>query len=671
LLGGAPKYQIVEPHRTVRSRVTRWALRGMWRLFYRSLRRLLWRWRRSLLPWYAAVAVWVCAAAASVTPRGWTTMLLAAGLGALPMWRWLGLPMWRFTKRRGLKPASQRIMYGGFYALLTVWGAVAAVWTVGRPWLAMLVLPTFAVWIARLWHHRGRKEPVEELGEYEQLWAQIDGLTGTSLVNLRELDDPKRLQFTVDLSKTKHLTKHVTDAIPMIAKEFGVTPGSVVVKGSPRGVETSCEVVIVHSNSCDDPIPYDETWIPTKQDVEEGCVPLHSYPHGARGRVRYFLKGAGCVNTMASGDPRVGKSQSIETLLTQLAFTGMVWPVAGDPQGGVSMPTWCGRHNPLARWAGLDRDAIYDQMLMLVDIMHARSEALAHVRYVDEWGDEQIGVNCWDPSKVDWPIIAYAIDEAWSLTGDPDFKPLFVRLLKMMGKCGMKMILATHYPALGEFGNEEAIRQAFTAGNLLAFRNTGTATKNMILPSGMPGPDGIPQETGTGNHTKGMLVAASAAPRSSLPVYSRSVWMQRARFWGEQAQARIPERLDPISAPIWDHYINGRHRCSDCRELQGLCACQKEQAGEREQVTVSGRPGTVVPISGPVIVRAIEFLKTNGPATSGVIAQALGEKLPAVGMALSRGKAKNVVHEIGDGRNVWAAGPEPVTETATNQEEAA
>lgn len=668
-LMGAPTYQLVEPHRTIRSRIARWIGRGLAKMLFRALRRVLWRWRRSMLPWYAAAMVWLCAVIASVIQDGWTLMVMAAAVGAVPMWRWLGLPAWRFRKRRDLKSVAYRAWHAGFYTLLSVWGPVAAVWTVGRPWLAALVIPAFTVWLARLWHYRVRSEPPPQLGEYDDIWAQVKPLNGTALLDARKVEDPERLLATVDLSATDHLMKHVVEAVPTISKKFGVPPRSVVVHPSRDGVETTCNLEIVYRNLCDDPVPYDATWIPTAENIKAGIVPYHSYPNGQRGFVRLFLKNAGCVNTMASGDPRVGKSESIETLLTQMAFTGMVWPMAADPQEGVSMPTWCGKHDPLARWAALDLDTIYDQLLALRDVMLARSRAMGDVEWVDEWGDRHIGINCWDPSKVDWPIIAYAVDEAWSLTGHPDFKPLFIQLLKMMGKCGMKMVLATHYPELGEFGNEESIRQAFTAGNLLAFRNTATATKNMILPSGMPGPDGIRQETDTGNHTKGQLVAATAAPRSSLPVYSRAVHPERMRFWGAQAAARIPQ-LDPISAPIIEYYMTKQHRCSDCSSLHALCTCKNEDGSGK--VAVADQTGTVVPLNGdgPTIVRVIAFLEKNGPATSGVIARAIDAKLTTVRMALVRGRDIHV-HEVREGHNMWAAGPGTQENETTDQKEAA
>jgi hypothetical protein len=80
-----------------------------------------------------------------------------------------------------------------------------------------------------------------------------------------------------------------------------------------------------------------------------------------------------------SGDIRTGKSAGMEAKMLQACFTGRVWPMAADPQGGVSMPTWCAPDGRgYARWQATDLDGIYRQLSRFRDGMYARSEEMSN-----------------------------------------------------------------------------------------------------------------------------------------------------------------------------------------------------------------------------------------------------------------------------------------------------
>lgn len=675
-----PTFQAFLPRPSWKSRLLRWSLRKAARMVRRTFRRG-WIWRRALAPWYVAMTIWVAAALASQMQRGWSTILGIAVVGAVPGWRWLGMPAWRFTRRRNLKPVGQRIWYAGFYAFLTLWASVAAAWTALPPWAGVLWVATMTVWVRWMWHHRTRFEIPAVMGDLLDdrtlRWNKVEGLAGTSLVDPVELEAPKRWEAKVDLSSTKLLVKDVVAALPHIAKVFERPVGNIIADYGPGRLEHVAHLTVVDDNPCNTVTEYDESWMPSEQDVAEGVVPYHLYPNGVRGKVRLWLPEAGCVNSLFTGDVRSGKSAGMEAKMLQATMTGKVWPMVGDPQGGVSMPTWCGPQG-LARWQAPckegDLEPIWRQLNGLREGMYARSDAMSRFEWVDEYGDEQVGLNCWDPDLTGWCAVGYALDEAWRVLLIPEMAAILKELLKMMGKVGYYIDLATQYPGLEEFNNDMGMRQPLNAGNLLAYRNSAGSVKSMILPSHLPGPFEIPTETVAGEHTKGTLICSSQAPRSSLPVYSRSVWAKRGRFWAKQAIERVP-RLDPYTADAFAKY-GCEAALLDVSDGFIRETFEKIEQREREKVTVAEpKAAPVAAKSGKAkrqtaLDRIKEFLSTRPDrrAHTGVIAEALEIPLGTVSTTLRRVEGREV-HQ--DRRGIWALGVAANRQLAIDDEPAA
>lgn len=636
-------------------RALRWLLAAPFRAVW-SLLGFGWHRRRVLAPLIIAAAAWPVAVVAHLVDRGWLTVLLAGAVFAPVVYWRVGWPSGRWTRRRRRKPLEHRIWYSAAYTALVVWVAVAAAWRLGPPMPGFWGVAAVAVFVRWAWHHRARHEVVAVPGAREADWPKVRKLAGTSLTGVEDHYRPDRWEADVDLSTTDHLVLDVVAALPHIAKVYGVPQGNVIADYKPGRIETAARLTVVRTNPCDDPVEYDESWIPTAEDIAEGVVPFHAYPNGQRGKVRIFLPGAGAVNSMASGDIRSGKSGGMETLGIQAMWTGWVWPMAADPQGGVSMPAMCGAEG-VAPWQALDDDAIFNQLVALEEAMWERGEALARFPWVDDFDEERVGLRCWDPVVTGWPAVAYLFDEGHLKMKDPDFAPRIKRLLKMMGKVGFFMVFATQYPGVDEFGNDMAMRQCLTAGNKMAYRNTDGTTKEMILAKHMPSPFNIPTETVNGGHTKGMLVCESQAPRSSLPVYSRTVWPRRNVHWARRAAERIPG-LDPVTAKVFERYMTN--------------PASREPEPEREQITVVAKNGRKS--AERIIDRIVGYLNDRGrcptgQAPTGVIQQALGEKrLSTVYNTLKRGIPKGDVHEVRAGEGIWAAGPTPIDQHSREKE---
>jgi hypothetical protein len=641
----APAPIVVAPPSWQR-RLRRWALRKAWRMVCRIFRRAL-SWGRALAPWYLALTVWLAAAIAGQVENGWRTLVALALVGAAPMYRWLGLPLGRLTKRRKVKPTEQRCWYAGFYVLLSVWSAVGAAWTVLPPWAGVLWLGTFATWVRWMWHRRTRRVEVlvgEIVDDRLTRWARIAGegkpLKGAELENLNALEEPRRWTADVVLPSGDLTVENVQSAHRRICSAFSTRRDNIIIDESPGGAEDAAVLTVVEENPTHTAIEYDEGW---QKEFAPGCFGFHTYGDGFRGGLRLWQPMSGTANTLFSGDTRAGKSAGMEAGLIQAVDTGLVWPMAGDPQGGQSMPAVVGE----AGWAkhkATDPESVYNQLLALKEAMYARSRLLQRMKWSDADG-EHVGIGFYDPQVTGLPMILYIFDEAHIAMKDPDWGPFIVllveELVRMVGKTGIALWLATQYPGIEDLGNKMSIRQNLIAGNVVSYKNSAAVAKGMILPASMPSPYQIPKETPDGGHTKGTAVIYSAAPRSSRSAYSRSVWVKRAHHFGALAAAKIPV-LDEVTGNAMSRYI----------DLPGSAPAAKAVEPQRERIVVAAAPAR----KERAIDRIVAYLdgREDGRAHTGVIAEALDMPKGTVGMTLRRAEASGAVHKVRDG--VWALG---------------
>jgi hypothetical protein len=648
----APAPIVVAPPSWQR-RLRRWALRKAGRAVARIFRRA-WSWGRALAPWYAALTVWLAAAIAGQVEGGWRTLLALAMLGAAPLYRWLGLPAGRATKRRGLKPVEQRCWYAGFYALLGVWSAVGAAWTVLPPWAGVLWVGTLAVWVRWMWHRRAR--PVKSstggaAGDRLAKWARIAGdgkpLKGAVLQNVHGAEGPRRWTADIVLPSGDLTVENVQAAHRRICSAFSTRRDNVIIDEAPGGAEDAARLTVVEENPTHTAIEYDESW---RREFAPGCFGFHTYGDGFRGGLRLWQPMSGTAHTLFSGDTRAGKSAGMEAGLIQAVDTGLVWPMAGDPQGGQSMPAVVGEQG-WARHKARDPEAVYRQLLAVRAGMYARSGLLQRMKWADDDG-EHVGIGFYDPHVTGLPMLLYVFDEAHIAMKDPEWGPLIVALVeeivKMAGKTGIAVWLATQYPGIEDLGNKMAIRQNVIAGNVVAYKNSAAVAKGMILPAVMPSPYQIPKETPDGGHTKGTAVIYSAAPRSSRAAYSRSVWVRRAHHFGALAAAKIPP-LDEVTGNAMAQFI----------DLPGAAPAPRPVESGRERIAVQAKK--------PALDQIVAYLasRPDRRAHTGVIAQALDMPKGTVSTTLKRALPSGRVHRAREG--IWALDPEPASSVAKRE----
>lgn len=673
-----PTYAITLSRLTWKQRLTRWAARKAWRMVRRSARRMFVTWRRAMAPWFIAAAVWVATAIMSLADRGYFTIAALAGLGGVALYQRLGFPLGRLSRRRNLKPMAQRAWYAAFYLALSAWAITGAAWTVLPPMAGILLAITMVSWVAWMWHHRSR--PAEAVAgdvlafdERGKRWEKVSGqgkaLPGAELENIAEHQEPKRWEADINLPSGDLTVENVFSAHRRICSAFSARRDNVILDEAKGGAEDRAKLTVVLENPCHGVIEYNESW---QTEYAEGCFPFHTYPDGFRGGLRLWQPMSGTAHALFSGDTRSGKSAGMEAGAIQTMMTGMVWPLIGDPQGGQSMPALCGPEGH-AKSKATDPEAVLNQLLAIREAMYVRSRLLQRMKWRDEDGTH-VGIGFYDPQVTGLPILLYILDEAHVACNDPEYGEQIVALIdeivKMAGKTGIAVWLATQYPGIEELGGKMSVRQQLVAGNVVSYRNSASVSKGMVLPSHMPSPYDIPKETPEGGHTKGTAVVYSAAPRSSRATYSRSVWVRRAHYWAGVAAQRIPDlaKVDPYTAEALARYLPSAH-------LLAEPAAAAAVEPTREQVVVSEpKRETPAPAVEPgkrqtVMDRIEAYLRQRetGWATTGVIREAVGAPLSTVSTTLSRAEKAGRAHQHQGRPGYWALGPAPKVQPAHEQ----
>ena len=653
--------------KTWRSRAVRRTVRAVWRLVRRTIRRVFAR-RRILSPVLIGTAAYFVGAYVSLYENGWVALLTAGGVGAFPVYWWLGLPLLRWTRRRRVKPTYQRCWYASAYVTLIVLSVLTAGWRVGVP-MPGLWFTAISVYLgAWLWHHRIRHDDQPVLDDpRHQRWAQINKVNEAELGEITDLTDPDRWVADVDLTPTDMLVSDLTKHAAHIAKREGVPRANVIIDEKTPGVDTAAVLTVTLKNPIEQSVEYDDSWAPPIP-CTDGTFKYHTYTDGYIGRLRLLKPKSGTTNTLFSGDVGTGKTAGMLYATLQALRTGLCHPILGDPQGGQSLPTLGGAEG-ICQNKATDPEQVYHQMAGVYAVSTARSEYLATYVWWDEHGDRHVGMPFFDPfilmaqkkNPLDWPILLYLLDEAHLACGDPVWGPLIIDLLeniiKLTRKTGIAVWAATQYPGVEELGNKMSVRQNLIAGNTVAYRNSATSAGNMILRDHMPSPFDIPSETPDGADTQGTAIIASAAPKSSRPAYSRTVFSHRQTKW-TQVAARYIKPLDEVAGNAFADANVERAEYALAAQVQNTLASEAG-AGQREQIVMQNT-SKKKPTALEAAVAYLMALPADARiATTGVLADAAGVELNTMSQALGRGIPRNIVHHHEGRVGMWALGPDP------------
>jgi hypothetical protein len=274
------------------------------------------------------------------------------------------------------------------------------------------------------------------------------------------------------------------------------------------------------------PLMQDIPWKGPQLDRETGIFPIGTYADGrGQAMVRLYNRDRyGVYHTLVSGGTGSGKSIVLSTLIAEIEHSGLgvTWII--DPQGGQSLPEWMSsdKIDKKARTA----EEAFELIRAAEAVMHANSNYLSNVKWVDEDGDEQVGKGWFEPTP-EMPFLAVVIDEAHVLLQDKDFAAIVARIAKMGRKAGVMLILATQSVNQDEFGagrEGAAIRDNVGMGNQIVLRTKSKMTSAMLsLPID---PVKLPEPPGFG---------FAIGPVSPRRVMMRAVYSKKLAKWAKAA----------------------------------------------------------------------------------------------------------------------------------------
>ncbi len=690
-----------------KARARRWIVRACWRMVKRVLRRA-WRHRVALAPFMLCALTYVTSAIAYLIDRGWVVVAASFITGGFVVYWWLGGKAWVVTRRRGLRPLSQRWWMAAGYATLAMLAVVTSAWRAGVPMPGFWAVESITFTIASaVFRYRARRKviPDELLDPRQVTWDKIKKVKGAILgppkdlgggnpdeyENPKDAEGPRRWIAEVDLTDTDMLVTDVAKTAPHIAKRYRVGRSNVIVDELVAGEDALAQLTVTLENPLHQRIDFDESWL---EMPEPGCFRFLSYSDGKWGLFRLYTPMSGTVNAFFSGDIGTGKSGAIFTAAIQACMSGRVHIIVGDPQQGQSLPALgiIARKQLGEEGYADDAERVYLQVLKLHAASLARSAYLKRYVWRDRHGDLNAGMEFFDQDLLAsqklnpetgehplfWPMVVYILEEAHLAAKDPEYGPEIVRLLadivKLARKTGIAAWVANQNPGIEELGNNSALRQNLVAGNVLCYRNSSKYTGVMILDRSMPEPHTIPRLTPDGEQTQGMVVAACPARGSARNTVARSPFIERKTHWARRAAERVMP-LDDVFLAAW--------AAADLERQEEQLAAEVTEYLKAKATGAVAAPAAAVEEGEPwrhgtVPERCVKYLQHLeastgfGETTTGILAHECGAKLNTVSQALGRlARPKPtrkrphpvpVVHSPRDG--TWALGPAPAAALA-------
>jgi hypothetical protein len=621
----------------------------------------LFRFRYQVAPIAAMVAVWVFGYVAYGMQNAARTCLVLGGLVAAGAY---------FGTRRWLDRPIERVYLVSILVSVAVWLAlvtssvrhyhrtnVIGNWFVSIPmgpsaretgWLLLCGVLISIPW----WNHYKIRNTAKADTSLAEQWIENVGgthesglvLPGSYLVNVKKI--PRGQEATIMLPGKKTTVENAVAATSRVESALDLVRGSVIIEQTADQIASRARLMIVTENATHAIREFGPDWT----GAEKGCVRIGMYPDGEYAWSRIWRPGSGPAHALFSGDTGGGKSRGMELDITQAVLTGRVVSWVCDPQGGQSLPAWAGPDG-VADWAATDMDEIHLLLQAASRIMYARSRVLAKRPWTDEHGKTRRGVDFFDPDKfTDMPILNITIDEAHSIFDrDGRVKDLVEEIAKMARKTGIRLVLGTQYPSAQQLGDSMAIRQQLAAGTVVAFKNSGTSTAQMILPATAMSPKQIPKLLPNGEDSVGTAVMDSSAPNGTRGIYFRTVWVRDAHGWAERAAEKMAKLDDLSVAAAGEDYATWRSRRDqeDINDIEAAFAMPSRGDVKFRRSTADTQKDTVAQ-KILVILRDSEE-----PVTRMDLMNNVGASGTAVGKALNKLQESDQVRSVG--RGSWEA----------------
>ena len=597
--------------------------------------RTLYRLKRHLAPWYAALTL---AAAAGL---GWLVKLVdqAAGLWtAVGFACTVGFVGWLWAQRT--KRWRTRLYAATIFAI--GWLLVAAQTGPSR-WL-FITLAGGTILLGLRWWKTIRiphplapatPEPERKAGPFEQLWndhiADQSGVLPKSYLSDKDTSRDNAARYTVNLRPGKQTITQLLGSLERVAGGLMVPVKRVVLEPHPNESPNQGLLTVVKTSPIDETVAYQGARI-----TGEGRHLLDLGPFGdGDGYAQWRMWQPGekpmtgsWLSGFIVGGTGIGKSRLMELLAAGYMASGysVVW--FADPQGGASSPGL----QQYADWY-VDSDG--------VPTMLAALERIAY------WRERENSDKKWtrfDPSP-ERPGIVVFLDEC-----QVTFKKYGARwadLARKTQKVGISFVGLTQYASLENLGGQEPLRSSLLANAIVMKTNSKT---NGQLIAGLDfDSEQLPKIPGFG-----YIIRVDASGRTAP---FRSEYLAEPEEWF----ARYPmPPLDQLSVNAAGDPYKLRRETAVEQQLANRRELEQMRGGSQPPLpTVVDEPAEVVAfppaptLAQPELKRAgreaiLEAL-LEGPRTPKVLREATGLSEPRVGQLLKALTEDGTAIKLGHG----------------------
>jgi hypothetical protein len=523
--------------------------------------RTLYRLRRHLAPWWAAVTV--MALGATTWLVDWLTDHQAAVTVAALTACVVLFVGWMIARRSGRW--RRRVITAAVVAAL--WLAWVA--QTGPTWDAPLVLLVATVAIAARWWSTVRiphpkaptpPEPARKEGPIELRWANYvanqKGALPDSYLTDKDTSQKNRTVFTGQLVPGQQTLGMAISGMERIASGLDTPFTRLIIEPHPDLSPRRIRVTIVEHSPIEKTVQYQGP------RVHDGIIDLGPYADGG-GFGPWRLWTPGEVPNGGSwwgggifAGMGIGKSRLIELISIGALSTGYaaVWFI--DPQGGASSP------------------ALKDHADWYADADGAPA-ILGALERITAWRGKQMAKEGWigfDP-RPERPGILVIIDEAHEVLARNTNR--WKTLTRKARKVGIGIVAVSQYPGLDTFGGQEPLRAAILAGNVVAMRAESNQN-GQLIPGLEVDPKTLPELPGFGYTVRRAGAFGRTAPYRAEYVADPGHWLKRYP----------PPPLDALSAnAAGDEYLS----------RQGAMEAARLEAAADVEAMEAGRPATWEP----------------------------------------------------------------------------
>lgn len=590
----------------------------------RLARSASWKFRRQLAP----LAIIACTWLAGELAHGARVQLV------LVLLVFAGAVAWLFT-RKWLDEHRERVYAAVVTVAVLAWLLVATLRGVEPPMPAVLVGSGCLLAMPWWWRHRFRNTMLEEPDSSPvDVWTERVASTGKALPG-SWLSDVQRIECgwrgRIRLVAGDKSTDDAVASTLRIASAYEKPAPQVIVEPTTDGIASHAQLTVLDRN----PLRHTRPWAGPSFDLATGLFDLGVYADADIARFEFAEPGWGAKHALVVGTTGSGKTNTVNTILTEAHMSRLIVVWLIDPQLGQSLPAW----NAHVDWTALGVEQAMVMLRCFKTVMMARSAHMATLEWTDDKGRPRVGKDHYTLNPV-MPLHYLVLEEAHQLLTHPTYGPEAVKLLEDAGKMGRKtgsgICLINQMPGLEELGGSQTLRSMVSSGNVVVHRTSDRVTTGMAFSGAMPvEPNKLPRKFPDGSSTHGLGYLLGAAARQA----AMRTYLVDDPYGIATSLPALP--LDPASANAAGEVYARRH------DPAAIAAATEALAESR--ATPSIAPAAAGERTTPLARQILCYLRGRGDVDRGRLIKHTAASPRGVANALNTLLADGLVTKVSHG----------------------